>query len=185
MKWFSHLAVSWALGAPFGASPTVLLGATAPDWLEFLGRLPHRGVTHALLPWVLGMGLGLVLWGVGLKGQGFHLFWFAVGGISHWFTDALTVSGVPLSPWSRYRVTLLGGRLRTGEPVEYLLAGAFLLVSFVFMGWRPGSFGNQTQFSCFLIRARWCEAGEKKVKVGEEEIPLAAPAEVRRHRFEW
>ena len=48
--------------------PAAVLGATAPDWLEWVGRnhLPlahanHRGATHNLLGWVLVTALGFGL----------------------------------------------------------------------------------------------------------------------------
>ena len=182
MKWFSHLAIGWAIGAPFGAGPAVLLGATAPDWLEHLGPFRHREETHQLIWWVILLCAGGILC-LGLPEVGWHVFWFAAGGLSHWVADALTVSGVPLAPWTRFRVTLLGGRLRTGEPAEYLLAGGvFLLSLFLFGG---GALRGSGRWSCYLVRAGWCEAAEKEVPFGEETLPLAAPAELRKHRFEW
>ncbi len=39
--------------------------------------------------------------------------------VTHVVTDAMTVSGGPLSPYSDRRFHLFGGRFRTGEPVEY------------------------------------------------------------------
>ncbi len=185
MKWYTHLAMAWAVAAPFGGAAGALLGATAPDWLENFGPFRHREETHALLLWGLVALAGLLLFLSPVKTVGFHLFWFGVGGVIHWVGDALTASGVPLTPWSKYRVTLLGGRLRTGEPAEYLVALAALALSFLVLGWSGSFLSPSARFSCLLVRAKWCEAAKKKVTIGGEEIPLAAPAEVRRHRFEW
>jgi inner membrane protein len=41
--------------------------------------------------------------------------------------DALTVTGVPLGPWSDRRFYLFGGRVRTGAPLEYAIAGGVVL----------------------------------------------------------
>jgi len=184
MRWFSHLTMAWAIGAPLGASPTLLLGATAPDWLERLGPFRHRQETHTLFLWALLAGSSLGAFLLGLELLAYHLFWFAAGGLIHWLGDALTPHGVPLTPWSRYRVVLFGGRLRTGETPELLLCGALLLLSLLWGG-GLGGFHPSARWSCLLTRARWCEAGQERVRVGQEELSLAAPAEVRRHRFDW
>ena len=36
----------------------------------------------------------------------------------HWFCDALTVSGAPVGWWSDRRITLFGGRVKTGSMAE-------------------------------------------------------------------
>jgi inner membrane protein len=46
------------------------------------------------------------------------VFWFSLGGLLHVLCDALTVTGVPLGPWSDRRFHLFGGRVRTGAPLE-------------------------------------------------------------------
>ncbi len=184
MRWISHVAMAWAVGAPFGASPLLLVGATAPDWLEFRGTFRHREETHVLLYWLGALGIGLgFLWGP-LTLIGHHLTWFALGGIIHWLGDALTPSGVPLAPWSTYRITLFGGRLRTGEKGELIVALACLAFSFVFLGWTKPGFTSH-RWSCLLVRSHWCEASQKKIPVGDEEISLASPFEVQKHRFRW
>ncbi len=186
MKWYTHLSIAWAVAAPFGGAPGALLGATAPDWLESLGNFRHREETHALALWALITGAGLLLFLSPLPDfLGFHLFWFGLGGVLHWLGDALTASGVPLTPWSKYRVTLLGGRLRTGQPAEYLIGLGFLLLSFFFLGWKTPWFTPSARWHCLLTRADWCEASRQMTTIGGEEIPLASPYEVRRHRFEW
>ena len=129
MKWTNHCLIA---GAPVALVapqlvPVAVLGATAPDWFEWVlkgtgRRVPHRGPTHYVAGWALAcvfFGLGFDWHGVGLA--------FAVGGLSHVLADALTVSGVPLSPLSDRKFHLFGGRLRTGAAGEYLIAWGLVL----------------------------------------------------------
>jgi len=126
MKWVSHVAIAGAIAAPIDpmAVPVAALGATAPDWLEwvlaFLGqKVKHRTVTHYLAVWLLIAAFGLAVWDY----RGW-ITWFAIGAATHWLCDALTIQGVPLGWWSDRRVHLFGGRIRTGSPAEYVIASA-------------------------------------------------------------
>ena len=131
MRWGAHIAIGIGLGAAIQplAIPAVVLGATAPDWLEWLltlsGRpVKHRTVTHTTIYWVLAAFLLLFTTKDGVL---LHLFGFALGGLSHVLADACTVSGVPFFPWSTRRFHLFGGRLRTGQPAEVILSAAVLV----------------------------------------------------------
>ncbi|MGP9768274.1 metal-dependent hydrolase [Halomonas sp. AOP13-D3-9] len=113
-----------------------LPGSTAPDWLEIrIGPatlIPHRTVTHWLLPW-----LGLA----GVSAASLPdapllaalLFGFSVGGLSHVIGDAGTPSGVPVwHPAKRHSMRLWDGGTSEFWPV--LLAwviAAILIRSFV------------------------------------------------------
>lgn len=149
MRWWAHLAIGGALGATFGgpaALPAALVGSTAPDWLEWcaqrLGgrrRVKHRGATHYLAVW-LALAPGLAL----LPGPWSLAAWFAWGGLAHVCADALTVSGVPVGPWSDRRVHFAGGRIRTGGLGEWLavalVCGGCLGAGYLTHageGWRP------------------------------------------------
>lgn len=131
MKWFNHIAIAASTTAVFSAPlvPVAVLGATAPDWLERLHhlttglRLRHRGPTHYMIMWILGLFAALTLYD-------FHgiLAAFFYGGLTHVVADALTVTGVPFSPMSDRRFHLFGGRIRTGNPGEYLVSGAIVVV---------------------------------------------------------
>jgi inner membrane protein len=48
--------------------------------------------------------------------------------------DALTVTGVPWGPCSDRRFHLFGGRVRTGAPWEYAIAGGVVLACAVLSG---------------------------------------------------
>ena len=102
----------------------ILLGCTAPDYLEMsyrdihnrwdYGRLiPHRTLTHWVLPWV-----GLLLAGIFLPMEYLlpeigianvittHIRWgivgFASGGVLHLFCDWMTPMGIPfLRPFGK------------------------------------------------------------------------------------
>lgn len=140
MRWVSHVLIGASICALWRPAwvPMAVLGATAPDWLEWLGRkhLPlaranHRGATHNLLGWLILFGVGLSLpdWGGALMA-------FALGGMLHWLGDALTVSGAPLTWWSAHRSTLFGGRLRQGGKTERAIAIGVALVCALLLGHR-------------------------------------------------
>lgn len=146
MKWVNHIAIGASTAAVINPIlvPLAALGATAPDWLEWvskaLGRpVKHRTTTHMLVVWVVFLGAAIVFDPVGLVTA------FAWGGLTHILCDALTVSGVPFSPYSDRRFHLFGGRLRTGDPAEYVISFGvvFVCAGFVLLftrdnnGWMP------------------------------------------------
>jgi inner membrane protein len=136
MKWVNHVAIAGAVTAVVNPAlvPLAVAGSTAPDWLEWVGqaigrRIRHRTVTHYLSAWLCGLLFGIFVWD-------FHyaITAFCAGGLSHVLCDSLTVQGVPLGWWSDRRFHLFGGRLRTGQPGEYVVAGAVVIVC-VMIGW--------------------------------------------------
>lgn len=144
MKWQNHIII----GASFGAIinplviPAAILGATAPDWIEYIlkivgYRVRHRTVTHVVMYWVMAMlFFWLVIdyrhWGLG----------FAIGGFSHVIADSFTIAGVPFSPISDARFHLFGGKLRTGNAGEYIVAGLIALSCVTWIYYSPTSFKN-------------------------------------------
>lgn len=129
MRWFNHTLIAGAACA-LVSPPHVAVcvaGATAPDWMEFVmkaggRRVKHRGVTHIFTHWLIASLAFIFVWdyqGIGTA--------FALGGVSHILTDAMTVSGVPFSPYSDRRFHLFGGRFRTGDPAEYAIAALFVI----------------------------------------------------------
>lgn len=130
MKWFNHMVIAGTTTAVIAPAlvPVAILGSTAPDWLEWVSRslgnpIKHRTTTHIALYWVLGMAFGFAVWD-------FHgiIAAFAYGGLTHVIADSLTIMGVPLTPFSDRRFNLMGGRLRTGEAGEYMVAGSIAVV---------------------------------------------------------
>ena len=123
MKWFNHMAIAGATCAVISPAlvPVAILGSTAPDWLEWVGRatgrtIRHRSTTHYFIVWLVAFFGGLAL-------DSSDLFTsFAYGGLTHILCDAMTVSGVPFGPQSDRRFHLFGGRFRTGDPTEYGIA---------------------------------------------------------------
>ena len=153
MRWVSHTLISGAICLVWAPplTPAAVLGATAPDWLEWLGRkhLPlgratHRGHTHNLLGWVCLMALGL-----SIPAWGRIVFAFAAGGALHWFCDALTVSGAPMTWWSQHRSTLFGGRLRQGSRTERGIAWAVALCCAWLFVWQHHS--DSDRFTPYLM----------------------------------
>ncbi len=129
MKWLNHTLIAGSLCAvvaPTLVAPCVL-GATAPDWLEWVFKaigkpIKHRTTTHILTHW-----LTFALFATFVFDLHGILAAFAWGGVSHILTDAMTVSGVPFSPYSDRRFHLFGGRFRTGDPVEYAISAGVVV----------------------------------------------------------
>ena len=154
MRWVSHTLISASVTALWQPTllPAAVLGATAPDWLEWVGRhhLPlaraiHRGKTHNLLGWLLLSGARL-LWS---SPWGAHLAAFGLGGVLHWLCDALTVTGAPLTWWSQHRTTLFGGRLRQGSKTERAIAIGAALCAGLYLSQRIEQ--PQDAFSPFFM----------------------------------
>lgn len=131
--WFNHILIGASTTAIFAPAlvPVAILGATAPDWMEWvLKRLghpvKHRTTTHIVMYWAVGFLFGLFIWDF----QGIIMA-FAYGGLTHVIADSLTIMGVPLSPFADRRFNLLGGRMRTGESGEYVVSGGIALVCFL------------------------------------------------------
>ncbi len=139
MTWKSHSAIAAAITLPFAPAlvPVAVIGSTAPDWsewiLKFFGiRIQHRGATHYVYWPILCIAISVLLYPLSPR-ISVCLAAFGFGYLSHWFADALTVSGVPVSGSSSYRVHFFGGRLRTGEMPEYLISFGLLAISvFIF-----------------------------------------------------
>lgn len=145
MKWFNHILIAGATCAVVAPTlvPLAILGGTAPDWLEKTGllfgrRVRHRTVTHYLTTWGIAFLAAYFLDPSGIFTA------FAWGGLTHIICDAMTVSGVPFSPYSDRRFHLFGGRFRTGDPAEYLISffvvvicAGFLMIFSSSSGWYP------------------------------------------------
>lgn len=130
MKWISHITLAASVAAVTNPIliPGAVAGATAPDWLEHVLRalaveVRHRGITHIVSFWILGVAL--CWFGVDYRHLGLAFF---AGGLSHVLCDALTISGVPFYPWSDRRFHLFGGRLKTGSPGEMMLVIATVML---------------------------------------------------------
>jgi len=130
MTWKSHIAIATACVLPFNpaALPAAIVGSTAPDWsewvLSFFGiSVQHRGATHYLIVPLAIIGLSFLFDFRSL------IFWFGIGYFTHWFADSLTISGVPISPYDNSRVHFFGGRIRTGDMIEYIIAFSLLAIS--------------------------------------------------------
>jgi len=138
MTWLSHTTIATAVALPFNpaAIPIAVAGSTAPDWMEgllkpFMPHLKHRKETHYLFFWIFAFALSFLI------DYRDILFWFTLGGITHILADSLTISGVPLSPWSKTKFHLFGGALkessfykfRTGGQSEYIIAFSMLVIA--------------------------------------------------------
>ncbi|MBE0506969.1 MAG: metal-dependent hydrolase [Marinospirillum sp.] len=146
MKWINHVAIGGATTALINPAlvPVAMLGATAPDWMEWIAKgigrpVKHRGPTHYLAVWLVALLAAWILEPTGVLAA------FAWGGLTHIICDAMTVSGVPFSPYSDRRFHLFGGRFRTGDPAEYAISfgvvaacvGVFMMIGSASSGWYP------------------------------------------------
>lgn len=132
MTWISHIAVGTATAKFFGFNYYLAaFGSILPDLAERLlpGKVAHRGLTHSLALWSITLFLTwnqpqmrAVILGV------------CVG---HLLMDSLTVTGVPVFDENSKSLTLFGGKIRTGKPGEYIIAGAIALIAFVLIGYSP------------------------------------------------
>lgn len=92
---------------PWLAVPAGFIGGNFPDRIEWLGSrrwVPHRTLTHWIVPWVALMVFACVhldaIWASAVVG-------FAAGGIAHWFADLPNPMGAPLFlPGSKGRLSL-------------------------------------------------------------------------------
>lgn len=146
MRWSNHVVMAAAPAALVAPAlvPVVALGATAPDWLEWVSKalghpVRHRGPTHYLALWALAAAFFFSV--ADFRGVGLA---FTLGGLSHVLADALTVTGVPFSPLSDRRFHLFGGRLRTGGVGEFGLAwgtvAAVAVLAMLLRGWGGGGY---------------------------------------------
>ena len=163
MTWKSHIAIASAVTLPFNPAmiPIASVGATAPDWIEhilkFFGVIvKHRGATHYLYIPIL-----IILLSFLIDFQNM-LFWFGVGYLTHWFADSLTISGVPVSQFDNHRIHFFGGKIRTGEPLEFVIAFGFLAVSVVLVKPSLNILENsENKFNAYYIEYR--QLYEKKI----------------------
>lgn len=141
--WKNHVII----GASFGAVinplciPTAILGATAPDWIEWIIKpfypVQHRTITHIVVYWIALIMFFYFVWDWRHLGLG-----FAVGGFSHVIGDAFTIAGVPFHPWSSERFHLFGGKLRTGNGGETIVTGIIAVCCVSFVMYSPVKIGT-------------------------------------------
>lgn len=153
MMWKTHFVVGISapvlVGDIAGILPA-LIGSIAPDWMEQAPRLvgrdapAHRTVTHIVMYWLIAVVIGFAIGGT----VGLLPMWFAWGGLSHVLADMFTPMGVPVMPNSRHRTNLLGGRVRTGSSVEYVIMG--LLCVLMALAIRSDGIDKQSQYVPFF-----------------------------------
>jgi inner membrane protein len=126
MKWVNHIIIGGSTGAVIDPmiAPYAIFGSILPDLAEkFLPVTRHRAETHYLALWIALVIFSFFIFD--MKGILLGISW---GAVTHVLADALSVSGVPFSPWSSNRFHLLGGRLRLGAPAEYMISFSILVI---------------------------------------------------------
>lgn len=151
MTWKSHSAIAIAVTLPFNPSmlPIAVLGGTAPDWMEYILKffgvmVKHREETHYLY-----IPLLIIFFSFVIKSN--IVFWFGIGYLTHWFADSLTISGVPISQFDNHRIHFFGGKIRTGEHIEYVIAFGFLAISIMITNPISNIFEKTQQFNPYFI----------------------------------
>ncbi|EMB5528157.1 hypothetical protein U5686_002035 [Campylobacter coli] len=93
----------------------------------------------------------------------FFVLFIGMGYLSHWIADSLTISGVPISPLDKNKFTLFGGKIKTGEPLEFILAFGLLAISLLIA--KPSvDFFIRDQPSYFnVFYMNYKELNEKKI----------------------
>lgn len=132
MTWVSHIVVGASTAKLFGFNYYLAaLGAVLPDLVERLlpGKIAHRGLTHSVALWSITLFL---CW----NHSQMRALVLGVC-IGHLLMDALTVTGVPVFDENSKSLTLFGGKIRTGKPGEYIIAGAIAFIAFVLIGYSP------------------------------------------------
>ena len=152
MTWKSHTAIATAITLPFNPALLVAsnLGATAPDWIEYILKffgitVEHRGVTHYLIIPLFLIALSFIFDYKGI------IYWFGIGYLSHWFADSLTISGVPISPFDHSRIHFFGGKIKTGEMLEYIISFSLLIMSITIAKPIINFSDNHKTFNAFSI----------------------------------
>jgi len=127
MTWASHIMVGASIAKVFGLNYALTtLGAILPDLVEMLAKkMQHRGISHSV---AISLAAVVLLWGTPLRDA-----WIGVI-FGHLFLDALTMMGVPVLDERSRRITIFGGKLRTGSPGEFVLSGIVAFVAFVILG---------------------------------------------------
>jgi len=143
MKWINHTIIAGSITAVINplAVPSAIIGGIAPDSLEkLLAVKQHRKETHYLIAWIAA-----TLFTVFVYDFNGILFGLAFGGLTHILADSLNVSGVPFAPWAENRFHLLGGKVRFGSPVEYIISFSILILS-CFVVYHTKATGSFTPF---------------------------------------
>lgn len=133
MKHFNHYIIAGSTCYLFNPPmiPIALIGGVAPDYIEYIvnglnltrQKIKHRTITHIFSHWLI-----LALFAAFIFDFHNVLFWFAIGGLSHVMSDSLSPSGIPLTPFSTNRSSFFGGKVLLGTPLEYGLAGVYMVL---------------------------------------------------------
>lgn len=126
MTWASHILVGASISKTFGLNYVLTtLGSILPDLVEMLSkRMEHRGISHSVS---ISLTALVLLWPTPVRDV-----WIGVV-FGHLFMDALTIMGVPVLDERSRRLTIFGGKLRTGTAGEFVVSGIIAFVSFVIL----------------------------------------------------
>lgn len=140
MTWASHIMVGSATAKVFGLNYMLTtLGSVLPDLVEMLSKnMTHRGISHSV---AIYLAVLVLLWSTPLRDC------FVGVVIGHLLMDSLTMMGVPVIDERSRRITIFGGKLRTGSAGEFVVSGLIAFVAFAILG----------SFSVSNERRNWAE----------------------------
>ena len=126
----------WGLFASIAFFVAMVLGSTAPDYLEF-GRIKHRTFTHLPWLWVFCYALGVSVtshFNMGLVAS-CMVAGICLGAISHWVGDLGTPMGVPiLTTKKRYSLNMWKtGHISEIKPIIMAWLAVFVFIVFKYL----------------------------------------------------
>lgn len=125
MKWYNHKAVgagvSLLFGLPLSGVFITIVSSVLPDVVEF-GVLKHRGLSHAWWIYALLYVVSVAI----LPKYSIYFSFIALGILIHLICDALTMMGIPLSPFSDKRIAFKF--FKTGSVTEYIVVSVIMLI---------------------------------------------------------
>jgi len=133
MTWKNHklvsIAITYAIGLPLEGIVVVAIGSIIPDFIEFVFKMKHRGMSHF---W--GIYALIFLFAT------YHVFqqpivgliikWTSFGCLLHLFEDSMSKAGIPTFPGSLRKIKL-GELYITKQPSEFFLALSIVVLCIV------------------------------------------------------
>jgi len=131
MTWKNHklvsIAIAYAIGLPLEGIIAVAIGSIIPDFIEFVFKIKHRGISHF---W--GIYALVFLFATYHAFQqpiiaGLIIKWTSLGCLLHLFEDAMSKAGIPMFPGTFKRIKL-GQLYITKQPSEIIVALSILAI---------------------------------------------------------
>ena len=130
MTWKSHklvsAAIAYAIGLPLEGIIAVTIGSITPDFIEFVFKIKHRGVSHFWGIYAL-VFLFATYHALQQPIAGLIIKWTSLGCLLHIFEDAMSKAGIPMFPGTFKRIKL-GQLYKTKYPSEAIVVLAIIVL---------------------------------------------------------